>query len=111
MEPFEATPIPSEPSVAPDPPFAATRAEAVGERHPELVVGVTRRRKPQRRASADALDAWHEGGRQGPRPPGRLRPHRFEQVPALTRVWARPMYRLFADPDGRPRAGLRRSWT
>ena len=63
------------------------------------------------RASADALDAWHEGGRQGPRPPGRLRPHRFEQVPALTRLWARPMYRLFADPDGRPRAGLRRSWT
>ena len=27
---------------------------------------------------AEALDAWHEGGRRVPRPPGRLRPHRPE---------------------------------
>lgn len=62
------------------------------------------------RASAAALDAWHDGGRQGQRPPGRLRPHRAEEPPAFTRLWARPLYRLFADPDGRPRTGLRRSW-
>jgi phosphatidylserine/phosphatidylglycerophosphate/cardiolipin synthase-like enzyme len=53
-------------------------------------------------ASARALDAWHEGGRKGPRPPGRLRPHRAEQLPLLTRLWATPVYRLLDDPDGRP---------
>lgn len=53
-------------------------------------------------ASAAALDAWHTGGRRGPRPPGRLRPHRAEQVPLLTRLWATPVYRLLDDPDGRP---------
>jgi phosphatidylserine/phosphatidylglycerophosphate/cardiolipin synthase-like enzyme len=52
--------------------------------------------------SADALDAWHAGGRRGPRPPGRLRPHRPEQVPLPTRLWATPVYRLMVDPDGRP---------
>ena len=57
------------------------------------------RRSPQR---ADALDAWHEGGRKGPRPPGRLRPHRAEQLPLFTRLWATPVYRLLDDPDGRP---------
>jgi phosphatidylserine/phosphatidylglycerophosphate/cardiolipin synthase-like enzyme len=51
---------------------------------------------------ADALDAWHEGGRQGPRPPGRLRPHRAEQLPRYTRLWATPVYRMLVDPDGRP---------
>jgi phosphatidylserine/phosphatidylglycerophosphate/cardiolipin synthase-like enzyme len=49
-----------------------------------------------------ALDAWHEGGRQGPRPPGRLREHRAEQLPRYTRLWATPIYRLLDDPDGRP---------
>jgi phosphatidylserine/phosphatidylglycerophosphate/cardiolipin synthase-like enzyme len=52
--------------------------------------------------SADALDAWHAGGRRGPRPPGRLRPHRPERVPLPTRLWATPVYRLLVDPDGRP---------
>ena len=51
---------------------------------------------------ADALDAWHEGGRQGPRPPGRLRSHRAEQLPRYTRLWATPVYRMLVDPDGRP---------
>jgi phosphatidylserine/phosphatidylglycerophosphate/cardiolipin synthase-like enzyme len=51
---------------------------------------------------AVALDAWHEGGRQGPRPPGRLRTHRAERMPLLTRLWATPVYRLLDDPDGRP---------
>jgi phosphatidylserine/phosphatidylglycerophosphate/cardiolipin synthase-like enzyme len=52
--------------------------------------------------SAKALDAWHEGGRKGPRPPGRLRPHRAERLPLRTRLWATPLYRLLDDPDGRP---------
>jgi phosphatidylserine/phosphatidylglycerophosphate/cardiolipin synthase-like enzyme len=53
-------------------------------------------------ARAEALDAWHEGGRTGPRPPGRLRPHRAERMPLVTRLWATPVYRLLDDPDGRP---------
>jgi hypothetical protein len=52
--------------------------------------------------SAEELQAWHEGGRAGPRPPGRLRPHRTEELSSATRLWAVPMYRLSADPDGRP---------
>ena len=54
------------------------------------------------RAAADALEAWHDGGRAGPRPPGRLRPHRPERLSALTRAWAALPYRLLYDPDGRP---------
>ncbi len=52
-------------------------------------------------AAADALDAWHTGGRVGPRPPGRLRPHRPEKLRPWTWVWALPAYRLVYDPDGR----------
>jgi phosphatidylserine/phosphatidylglycerophosphate/cardiolipin synthase-like enzyme len=52
-------------------------------------------------ASAAALEAWHESGRQGPRPAGRLRPHRIERVDPLTRLWAEPAYRMIYDPDGR----------
>ncbi len=51
---------------------------------------------------AEALDAWHAGGRRGPRPPGRLRPHRVERLSLRTRLWATPLYRLVDDPDGRP---------
>jgi phosphatidylserine/phosphatidylglycerophosphate/cardiolipin synthase-like enzyme len=51
---------------------------------------------------AAALDAWHEGGRTGPRPPGRLREHHAERLPWFTRLWATPIYRLVDDPDGRP---------
>ena len=54
------------------------------------------------KASAEALDAWHEGGRQGPRPPGRLRPHSVDRLPLVTRLWATPVYRFLDDPDGRP---------
>ncbi|WFE39556.1 phospholipase D-like domain-containing protein [Micromonospora sp. WMMD998] len=53
-------------------------------------------------AAAQALDDWHAGGRVGPRPPGRLRPHRAERLPWRTRIWALPAYRLVYDPDGRP---------
>jgi hypothetical protein len=61
--------------------------------------------------SAAALDAWHDGGCRGPRPPGRLREHRPERVSRLTRLWAAPIYRLLDDPDGRPiRLRLSRSF-
>jgi len=53
-------------------------------------------------ASAEALEKWHESGRVGPRPPGRLRPHKAEKLPLFTRLWATPVYRLIDDPDGRP---------
>ena len=63
------------------------------------------------RAAADALDAWHAGGRVGPRPPGRLRPHQPEKMRLWTRLWAVPTYRLVYDPDGRSvRDRLRRRW-
>jgi phosphatidylserine/phosphatidylglycerophosphate/cardiolipin synthase-like enzyme len=51
--------------------------------------------------SAQALDAWHANGRKGPRPPGRLRPHRPEKLGLFTRLWAVPVYRMTYDPDGR----------
>jgi hypothetical protein len=63
------------------------------------------------RASAEALDGWHDGGRRGPRPAGRLRPHRPEQLGWWTRSWAVPLYRVVYDPDGRPLASrLARRW-
>ncbi|MGV0743407.1 phospholipase D family protein [Mycolicibacterium sp. XJ870] len=62
-------------------------------------------------ASAQALQAWHDGGRAGPRPPGRLRPHQPERLGRLTRAWADPVYRAVYDPDGRSyRDRLRRRW-
>ena len=51
---------------------------------------------------AAALAAWPDGGRRGPRPPGRLRPHRPEKLSWFTRLWATPVYRAVVDPDGRP---------
>ena len=50
---------------------------------------------------AEDLEAWHQSGRRGPRPPGRLRPHESERVDPLTRLWAEPAYRMIFDPDGR----------
>jgi phosphatidylserine/phosphatidylglycerophosphate/cardiolipin synthase-like enzyme len=52
-------------------------------------------------AAAEALDEWHVSGRSGPRPPGRLRPHKPERLGLLTRLWAEPAYRMIYDPDGR----------
>jgi phosphatidylserine/phosphatidylglycerophosphate/cardiolipin synthase-like enzyme len=54
------------------------------------------------RATAARLEAWHEGGRRGPRPPGRIRPHVVELAPALKARWAQALYRVAIDPDGRP---------
>jgi phosphatidylserine/phosphatidylglycerophosphate/cardiolipin synthase-like enzyme len=53
-------------------------------------------------AGAQALQAWYDGGCRGLRPPGRLRPHRAQHLARLTRLWATPVYRFVADPDGRP---------
>jgi phosphatidylserine/phosphatidylglycerophosphate/cardiolipin synthase-like enzyme len=58
--------------------------------------------------AADALDAWHAGGRKGPRPAGQLRRYPHLQIPAATRAWASVLYRLVYDPDGRP-AAMRRA--
>ena len=55
-------------------------------------------------ASARALDAWHEEGRNGPRPPGHLRtlPHQGPDAgPVEGPVVAAILERLH-DPDGRP---------
>ncbi len=54
------------------------------------------------RATAARLEAWHDGGRQGPRPPGRIRPHRVAVAPALKARWVAALDRLAIDPDGRP---------
>lgn len=62
-------------------------------------------------AAAEALENWYAAGRRGPRPPGRLRPHRAERLGRFTRLWALPIYRAVYDPDGRSyRARLRGEW-
>ncbi len=53
------------------------------------------------RAAAE-LDAWHEDGRTGPRPMGRLRRLQPPEMGFLTRMAALPPYLLLHDPDGRP---------
>lgn len=51
---------------------------------------------------ATALDAWHDGGRVGPRPPGRLRRLHPPGLGRLARALATPAYLWLHDPDGRP---------
>jgi phosphatidylserine/phosphatidylglycerophosphate/cardiolipin synthase-like enzyme len=58
------------------------------------------------RDTAADLDAWHDGGRRGDRPAGRVRAHRPGRVEWWAAWWAAPIYRLVVDPDGRPR-GMR----
>jgi phosphatidylserine/phosphatidylglycerophosphate/cardiolipin synthase-like enzyme len=53
-------------------------------------------------ASASRLQAWHDGDRRAPRPPGRIRPHQVELARALKARWAQALYRVAIDPDGRP---------
>lgn len=52
--------------------------------------------------SARRLQQWHDGGRVGARPPGRLRPLEEPPLSRWTRLWATPLYRTLYDPDGRP---------
>ena len=54
------------------------------------------------RRSAARLEDWHARGRQGPRPPGRLRPHPVVQPARWQRALVAPLYRTLFDPDGRP---------
>ncbi len=58
--------------------------------------------------AARALDAWHEGGRRGPRPLGRLRRLGLAEMGRFARAFALPQYLVVHDPDGRPRS-LRKS--
>jgi len=58
--------------------------------------------------AARRLDDWYAAGRHGPRPSGRLRRYAEPVLPLVTAALADPMYRLIADPDGRPRP-LRRA--
>jgi len=51
---------------------------------------------------ATALQGWYDGGCQGARPPGRLRPINDGTLTRFTRTWATPLYHLLYDPDGRP---------
>jgi phosphatidylserine/phosphatidylglycerophosphate/cardiolipin synthase-like enzyme len=57
------------------------------------------------RKSAAELDAWHDAGRRGARPAGRLRGHpvgKGGNLPTRHRWFTAPLYRSFLDPDGRP---------
>ncbi|SEG90943.1 Phosphatidylserine/phosphatidylglycerophosphate/cardiolipin synthase [Nonomuraea solani] len=58
--------------------------------------------------TAATLETWHNSGRTGPRPPGRLRPHPAPHLSHLQKLMAMPLYRIAVDPDGRPR-NMRRS--
>ncbi|MGH3445580.1 MAG: phospholipase D family protein, partial [Nocardioidaceae bacterium] len=53
-------------------------------------------------AAAARLQAWHDAGRVGERPSGRLRPLPVPDLARLTRTWARWPLNLVHDPDGRP---------
>ena len=66
-----------------------------------------RARSPPSPTAPDGY-SWHDHGKTGPRPPGRLRPYAARGSPARTLAWATPLYRIVADPDARPRA-LRRA--
>ncbi|GAB3792940.1 phospholipase D family protein [Nocardioides ungokensis] len=54
-------------------------------------------------AAAD-LDRWHDSGRVGPRPPGRLRRLQPPELGSVARTLALPAYLTLHDPDGRPRS-------
>ncbi|KUO02696.1 phospholipase D family protein [Streptomyces caeruleatus] len=58
-------------------------------------------------AGAAALDAWHDNGRRGPRPPGRLRTYHRPRLSRTAMTLYAPLHRRLVDPDGRP-FGLRR---
>ncbi len=59
--------------------------------------------------SAERLDAWHDGGRDGERPPGRLRTLRTPELGRVARTLSLLPYHAMHDPDGRPRSLRRRN--
>ncbi|MCT4353955.1 phospholipase D family protein [Streptomyces sp. Je 1-79] len=52
--------------------------------------------------AAAALDTWHDRGRRGPRPAGRLRRYVPPDLPRTRRALATPLHHVLVDPDGRP---------
>ena len=52
--------------------------------------------------AAARLDAWHGGGRVGPRPRGRLRRLAAPELGLVKHALALPAYVVLYDPDGRP---------
>jgi phosphatidylserine/phosphatidylglycerophosphate/cardiolipin synthase-like enzyme len=54
------------------------------------------------RRQAELLAAWYDAGQVGPRPPGRILPHRHRGPTTAERLWGTPLYRVLYDPDGRP---------
>jgi phosphatidylserine/phosphatidylglycerophosphate/cardiolipin synthase-like enzyme len=87
----------------------ALAQEHLGSAHDAGDLPVRRMFEAYERAAA-ALDAWHESGQRGPRPPGQLRRYPRPRQSAWTRMWASVLYRLMYDPDGRP-AAMRRAHT
>jgi phosphatidylserine/phosphatidylglycerophosphate/cardiolipin synthase-like enzyme len=79
-------------------------AEHLGRSSPEEVADCAdpRRMFEAFERSAAELDAWHEGGRVGPRPPGRLRRLEPPSVGPVARALALAPYLVMHDPDGRP---------
>jgi phosphatidylserine/phosphatidylglycerophosphate/cardiolipin synthase-like enzyme len=55
------------------------------------------------RTTAAALDQWYADGRQGPRPPGRIRPHSTPPLGRTKSFWAAWLAHHVYDPDGRSR--------
>jgi hypothetical protein len=53
--------------------------------------------------AATRLEEWYDGGRVGPKPPGRLRRLEPPELGPLARRLAVLPYLLLHDPDGRPR--------
>ena len=52
--------------------------------------------------SAARLQAWHDRGRSGERPLGRLRPLAVPELSRFQRWWAGVPLDTLHDPDGRP---------
>lgn len=52
--------------------------------------------------AADALDAWHNGGKRGPDPAAGCAATVPRSCPDAPGSGAKPVYRLVYDPDGRP---------
>jgi phosphatidylserine/phosphatidylglycerophosphate/cardiolipin synthase-like enzyme len=55
------------------------------------------------RCGAEGLDAWHEHGETGVRPPGHVRVHPRDRLDPLRRASLRWVHAHVLDPDGRPR--------
>ncbi|HEY3507617.1 phospholipase D-like domain-containing protein [Kribbella sp. NPDC051137] len=69
----------------------------------DLATGFT-----QWQTAAATLDHWYADNRRGPRPPGRIRPHRPKPLGRTTSRWAGWLAHHVYDPDGRPHAARRR---